>query len=118
MKLVTGRLESRYSYSSGIVYNNFPWPPCTNSQREHIDYLAEEVLLAREDTYDWTLAEMYDPDKMPPNLLKAHQDLDQAVERLYRDKPFRDTAERQEYLLACYEELIEQEKRGQRIATQ
>ena len=47
---------------------------------------------------------------MPENLLEAHQALDRAVERLYRDRPFRDTAERQEYLLARYEELIEAEK--------
>lgn len=112
LRLVGGRLKSDYRYSARLVYNTFPWPSCTRSQREHIESLAAEVLLSREETFDWTIADMYDPDEMPANLLKAHQALDQAVERLYRDKPFRDTAERQEYLLARYEELIEQEQRG------
>jgi hypothetical protein len=112
LRLVGGRLKSDYRYSARLVYNTFPWPSCARSQREHIESLATEVLLSREETFDWTMADMYDPDEMPANLLKAHQALDQAVERLYRDKLFRDTAERQEYLLARYEQLIEQERRG------
>jgi len=112
LNLVGGRLRNGFNYSSDIVYNTFPWPVCTDAQRQHIESLSEEVLLTREETFDWTIMDMYDSVKMPANLLKAHQALDQAVERLYRDKPFRDTAERQEYLLARYEELIEQEQRG------
>ena len=112
MRLVGGRLREDYSYSGSLVFNTFPWPSYTASQRKEVEVLAEEVLLTREETFDRSMAEMYDPDKMPTTLLKAHQALDQAVERLYRDKPFRDTAERQEYLLARYEELIEQERRG------
>jgi hypothetical protein len=112
LALVGGRLGNSLSYSATVVYNTFPWPSCTSAQRAHIGSLAEEILLAREETFDWTMADMYDPDEMPANLLKAHQVLDQSVERLYRDKPFRDTAERQEYLLARYEQLIEQERRG------
>jgi len=111
LRLVGGRLKSDYRYSAKLVYNTFPWPTCTEAQRKHIESLAEEVLLAREETFEWTMEQMYDPDKMPANLLKAHQALDQAVERLYRDKPFRDTAERQAYLLARYEELTEEEQR-------
>jgi type I restriction-modification system DNA methylase subunit len=110
LRLVGGRLKSDYRYSAKLVYNTFPWPTCTDAQRKHIESLAEEVLLAREETFEWTMEQMYDPDKMPANLLKAHQALDQAVERLYRDKPFRDTAERQAYLLARYEELTEEEQ--------
>ena len=113
MRLTSGRLKSDYNYSIKLTYNTFPWPTCTDAQRKHIESLAEEVLLTREETFDWTMEEMYDPEKMPANLLKAHHALDQAVERLYRVKPFRDSAERQEYLLARYEELIEQERRGQ-----
>jgi hypothetical protein len=109
LHLVGGRLESRFRYSSKLVYNTFPWPDCTPKQRTEIEALADEVLLAREDTFDWTMAEMYDPDKMPKALRKAHGNLDEAVEQLYRRTPFRDQAERQEFLLARYEKLIKQE---------
>jgi hypothetical protein len=55
------------------------------------------------------MAEMYDPDKMPSALREVHRNLDEAVEQLYRRTPFRDQAERQEFLLARYEKLIKQE---------
>ncbi|MEQ9269527.1 class I SAM-dependent DNA methyltransferase [Marinobacter salarius] len=109
LHLVGGRLESRFRYSAKLVYNTFPWPDCTAKQRAEIETLADEVLLAREDTFDWTMAEMYDPDKMPSALRDAHRNLDEAIERLYRRTPFRDQAERQEFLLARYEKLIKQE---------
>jgi hypothetical protein len=109
LHLVGGRLESRFRYSAKLVYNTFPWPDCTPKQRTEIEALADEVLLAREDTFDWTMAEMYDPDKMPKALREAHGNLDEAVEQLYRRTPFRDQAERQEFLLARYEKLIKQE---------
>lgn len=110
LRLVGGRLESRYRYSATIVYNTFPWPDASERQRQEIEQLGREVILARAAHPDKTMAQLYDPDKMPENLLEAHQALDRAVEKLYRDRPFRDTAERQEYLLARYEELIEAEK--------
>lgn len=109
LHLVGGRLKSDFRYSAKLVYNTFPWPDCSAKQRAEIEALADEVLLAREDTFDWTMAEMYDPDKMPPALREAHRNLDEAVERLYRRTPFRDQAERQEFLLARYEKLIKQE---------
>ena len=112
LRLVGGRLESRYRYSATLVYNTFPWPEVTPKQRENIERLAEEVLLTREESFERTLAEMYDPDHMPERLRQAHRDLDEAVERLYRDRPFRDMAERQEYLLARYAELVQEEQQG------
>lgn len=110
LRLVGGRLKSDYRYSASLVYNTFPWPDASERQRQEIEQLGREVILARAAHPDKTMAQLYDPDKMPENLLEAHQALDRAVERLYRDRPFRDTAERQEYLLARYEELIEAEK--------
>jgi hypothetical protein len=110
LRLVGGRLESRLRYSAAIVYNTFPWPDASERQRQEIEKLGREVILARAAHPDKTMAQLYDPDKMPENLLEAHQALDRAVEKLYRDRPFRDTAERQEYLLARYEQLIEAEK--------
>ncbi|WP_429158134.1 class I SAM-dependent DNA methyltransferase [Aeromonas media] len=105
MRLVAGRLKSDYRYTATIVYNTFPWPTVTVNQRKEIERLAEEVELAREDYPGKTLAELYDPDNMPAGLLEAHQTLDRAVERLYRDRPFKDAAERVSHLLGLYEKL-------------
>lgn len=110
MRTVAGRLESRYRYSATLVYNTFPWPDVTEPKRKHIEFLAEEVLLIREDYPDKTLAQLYDPDTMPEPLLQAHKNLDRAVEALYREKPFRDASERLEHLFARYEKLIAAEK--------
>lgn len=110
MRAVAGRLESRYRYSATLVYNTFPWPDVNDQQRKQIESLAEEVLLIREDYPDKSLADLYDPDKMPEPLREAHKALDQAVERLYRAKPFRDASERLEHLFALYEKLVADEK--------
>ncbi|MGL5371938.1 MAG: class I SAM-dependent DNA methyltransferase [Plesiomonas shigelloides] len=106
MRLVAGRLESRYRYSASVVYNPFPWPNVNNTQRENIECLAEEIFLIREEFLGKTLAELYDPEKMPSELLSAHQALDRAVDKLYRDRPFKDASERLSCLLARYETLI------------
>ena len=110
MRTVGGRLKSDYRYSATLVYNTFPWPDASNPQRKAIEALAEEVLLVREDYSGKTLAELYDPDKMPQPLLDAHKALDRAVEKLYRDRPFRDASERLEHLFARYEKLIAAEQ--------
>lgn len=112
LRLVGGRLKSDYRYSATLVYNTFPWPDASNTQRSAIEKLGRQIILARGAHPDKTLAQMYDPDKMPDDLLQAHQALDRAVEHLYRERPFRDTAERQEFLLARYEALIEAEQRN------
>lgn len=110
MRAVTGRLKSDYNYSGTIVYNTFPWPDASEVKRKHVESLAEEVLLIREDYPDKCLAELYDPDKMPAPLLEAHKALDRAVEALYRDRPFRDASDRLEHLFSRYEKLIAEEK--------
>jgi len=110
MRTVAGRLESRYRYSATLVYNTFPWPDASEAKRKHIESLAEEVLLIREDYPDKSLADLYDPDKMPAPLLAAHKALDRAVEALYRDRPFRDASERLEHLFNRYEKLIAEEQ--------
>ena len=110
MRLVTGRLESRYNYSGTIVYNTFPFPTVTDEQKKHIEHLAEEILLTREDFAGETLAKLYDPDTMPESLKIAHQNLDNAVDKLYNPKGFADTASRLAHLLERYESLINAEK--------
>lgn len=89
VRAVCGRLESRYRYSAGIVYNNFPWPELgeegdgTNKHRAAIESAAQGVLDARAQFPDATLADLYDPLSMPPVLVKAHQQLDKAVDAAY-----------------------------------
>ncbi|SJM38482.1 hypothetical protein A1019T_02479 [Psychrobacter pasteurii] len=112
MRLVAGRLKSDYRYSSTIVYNTFPFPDATEEQKKHIESLAEEVLLARADNVGMTLAELYDPDKMPDNLKQAHANLDDAVDKLYRPQGFNNTEERLAHLLARYEQLVEAENQS------
>lgn len=115
MRTVGGRLKSDYRYSASLIYNTFPWPEATDSQRRLIETLAEDVLMARENYPDRSLANLYDPDKMPDNLKAAHKALDVAVEGLYRSRPFRDASERLEYLFARYEMLIEQERQQKEV---
>ncbi|MDB5509626.1 MAG: methylase [Hyphomicrobiales bacterium] len=104
-RAITGRLKSDYMYSVGVVYNTFPWPDADDKQRAHVSGLAQAVLDARAAYPDATLAELYDPDTMPPNLRKAHQALDLAVDKLYRKEPFGSDRERVEHLFGLYEKL-------------
>jgi len=83
MRVVCGRLEMRYSYSSTIVYNNFPWPDVIDEQKAIIEKLTQEVLDARALFPDNSLADLYDPLIMPQELLNAHKELDRAVMKLY-----------------------------------
>ena len=103
---VCGRLESRYRYSAGIVYNNYPWPAAvTDKQRAAVEAAAQAVLDARAQYPTSTLADLYDPLMMPAPLLKAHQALDRAVDRCYRPDPFPSDRHRVEYLFALYEKI-------------
>ncbi len=108
MRYVGGRLESRHRYSIGLVYNTFPTPSGFvggDMDKSKLGPLAQAVLAARENHPGATLATLYDPDLMPPDLRKAHQTLDRAVDRLYRRTPFASDRERVEHLFALYERL-------------
>jgi hypothetical protein len=105
LRNIGGRLESRYRYSIGIVYNPFPWPDADERSRKNINVLAQAILDARKHHPESTLADLYDPDVMPPDLRKAHRELDEAVDRLYRKEPFLSDRERVEHLFAQYEKL-------------
>ena len=83
MRVVTGRLEMRYSYSTTIVYNNFPWPTPTEAQRAKIEQTAQGILDARALYPDCSLADLYDEATMPPELRTAHQKNDRAVMEAY-----------------------------------
>ena len=83
MRTVAGRLEMRYRYSAKIVYNNFPWPEVTESQKEIISKTAQAILDARALYPDSSLADLYDELTMPVELRKAHQKNDRAVMEVY-----------------------------------
>ncbi len=106
MRAVCGRLESRYQYSAGIVYNNFPWPEPTDKQHAAIEAAAQSVLDARAKFPSATLADLYDPLTMPPELVKAHQRLDRAVDAAYGVTGFKSEAERVAFLFERYQELV------------
>ena len=105
VKTVGGKLEERISYSVGNCYNTFPFPNISEKQKETINLHVFEVLDERAKYPEKTLAQLYDPDKMPKGLKDAHHQLDLAIERCYRLKPFESDVERLEYLFKMYEEM-------------
>ncbi len=109
VRAVAGRLETRIRYSSVICWNNFPIADLTPEQRASVNSHALFVLSEREKHPEKTLADLYDPKKMPKGLKEAHQNLDAAVDRCYRSKPFESDEERLEYLFKLYEEMIQKE---------
>ena len=105
MKAVCGRLELRYAYSASIVYNTFPFPKISAEKKAEIEAAAEDVLVTREFYPDKTLAELYDPDKMPQDLREAHEKLDDIVESCYPGYPFASDEARLECLFKLYEKM-------------
>ena len=104
LRHIGGRIKSDYRYSVGVVYNTFPVPP-KGADRSRLQLLAQAVLDARAAHPESTLADLYDPDLMPPNLLRAHQAIDRAVDRLYRRTGFASERERAEHLFMLYEKM-------------
>ncbi|WP_312259585.1 DNA methyltransferase [Limnohabitans sp.] len=114
MRYTCGRLESRYSYSASIVYNNYPWPgfageALSDKHRTAIEQAAQCVLDARAQFASSSLADLYDPLTMPPALLKAHQKLDTAVDAAYQPsggkKSYASDAERVAFLFELYQRI-------------
>jgi hypothetical protein len=110
VRYVCGRLEGRYRYSAQIVYNNFPWPQkLEDKHRGAIEVAAQGVLDARKAHPGATLAQLYDPNTMPPNLTKARAKLDRAVDAAYvpdgGHKTYAGDAERVAFLFRRYAEL-------------
>jgi type II restriction/modification system DNA methylase subunit YeeA len=103
---VGGKLESRYRYSAKLCYNTFPFPEIDLKQKENLNLYVFSILDERAKYPEKTMAQLYDPDTMPNGLLKAHKELDSAVEKCYRLKPFTSDTERLEYLFKLYKEMI------------
>jgi hypothetical protein len=103
---IGGRLKSDFQYSIGIDYNTFPVPAVSAADVAELDDHASSVLNARAAYPISSLADLYDPDLMPPILKKAHHALDARVDRLYRRAKFVSDRERAEHLLGLYESLV------------
>lgn len=119
MRYTCGRMKSDYNYSNSIVYNNFPWPESpTEKQKQAVEQAAQAVLDARLQFPDSSLADLYDPNTMPPALVKAHQQLDKAVDGCYRPQPFINETKRIEFLFELYDKytagLFVKEKKGRK----
>lgn len=104
LRFVGGRLKSDYRYSISLVYNVFPRP---EGHLEVLETMAQTVLYERQRYPDTPYSSLYDPDFMPLGLRKAHTELDRAVERLYRRKPFDSDRERIEFLFERYEQYVQ-----------
>lgn len=110
VKSVAGKLENRIRYTNGVCWNSFPFPKISEAQKQELTQSVFRILEERENHSEKTLAQLYDPDKMPQGLREAHRLNDLAVERCYRSKPFENDDERLEYLFKLYEKMIAEEK--------
>lgn len=106
VRAVGGKLKTDYRYSAGLCYNPYPFPYLTSQQKEEIEEKVSDVLIARASHPEMTLAELYNPEKMPKDLLEAHQKLDKLVDSFYPGSPFYNDEERMECLFGLYEKRI------------
>ncbi|MEZ4878437.1 MAG: DNA methyltransferase [Flavobacterium sp.] len=119
MKSTCGRMKSDFQYSASIVYNNYPWPENpTEKQKQAIEDKAQKVLDVRASFPESSLADLYHPLTMPPALVKAHNELDKAVDAAYSKQDFSSEAKRMEFLFELYEKytagLFVKEKKGKK----
>ena len=105
VRTVGGRLKTDYRYSAGLCYNTFPFPTIPNTKKSEIEEAATNVLLARANYPEKTLADLYDPEKMPEDLREAHEELDRIVESCYPGAPFPNDEARLECLFRLYEKM-------------
>ena len=110
VKITAGRLKSDFRYSSAVSYNHFPFPTISKQRKEELTQCTLNIIDERLKHSEKTLAQLYDPDKMPTGLREAHHQNDLAVERCYRSTPFTSDEERLEYLFKLYEKMIQEEK--------
>lgn len=104
-KTVCGQLETRLRYSHTLAWNTFPVPKLTEKNKTDLTRCAEDILLAREAHFPATIAELYDPEKMPDNLRAAHERNDETLERIYIGRRFRNDTERLEKLFELYTKM-------------
>ena len=102
---VCGKMKTDYRYSNTLGWNTFPVPKLTEKNREDLTCCAEDILLAREAHFPATIADLYDPEKMPANLRAAHDRNDETLERIYIGRRFKNDTERLEKLFDMYTKM-------------
>lgn len=103
---ICGKLKTDFRYSNTLGWNTFPVPPLSEKNRHDLRACAESILLVREAHFPATLAELYDPDRMPADLRDAHQRNDEVIERIYIGRRFRNDTERLEKLFELYTKSV------------
>lgn len=101
-RTLSGRLGNGLSYSSNLSWNTFPLPKLTEQNKDDLMACAENILLAREAHFPATIADLYDPETMPENLRRAHEENDETLERIYIGRRFKNDTERLEKLFELY----------------
>ena len=107
--LVGGRIKEDYRFSNTLVWNTFPLPSLTQDQKDLIIEGGRKVLEARANYPSSSLADLYDTVNIPPDLKKAHDALDKAMDSVFSDKPFKGEEERQKALLEMYKKMTNKE---------
>ncbi|MEO1256592.1 MAG: type IIL restriction-modification enzyme MmeI, partial [Bacteroidota bacterium] len=110
VKAVAGKLKTDIRYSSALCYNTFPIPNLTKKNKEDLTSSAQEILIARERHFPSTIADLYDPDKMPSDLKEAHDRNDEILERIYIGRKFKNDTERLEKLFDLYTKMTSKGK--------
>ena len=102
---ISGKLETRYRYSNTLCWNTFPLPKLTEQNKADLTACAENILLAREAHFPATIADLYDPESIPENLRRAHEENDETLERIYIGRRFKNDTERLEKLFELYTKM-------------
>lgn len=102
---ICGQLETRIRYSNTLGWNTFPLPKLTEQNKADLTRCAENILLAREAHFPATIADLYDPETMPEDLRRAHDENDETLERIYIGRRFRNDTERLEKLFELYTKM-------------
>jgi hypothetical protein len=116
VRTVSGRLKTDIRYSSGLCYNTFPLPILSESDKRALDEECWSVISALDQNPGKTLAQLYDPDVMPARLLDSHRALDDALEKIYIGRPFKNDPERLEHLFKMYAEMTSGKQREVALA--
>lgn len=109
---VCGRTRTDFAYSNTLGWNTFPVPTLTEKNKSNLTTCAEDILLAREAHFPATIADLYDPEKMPENLRSAHNRNDETLERIYIGRSFKNDTERLEKLFEMYTKMTQDAKRA------
>ncbi|MDM1337119.1 class I SAM-dependent DNA methyltransferase [Acinetobacter pseudolwoffii] len=105
-KTLAGRLRTDIRYTSAICYNTFPVPKLMKAAIFKLNESAFKILAVRESYSHLSLAQLYDPEKMPLDLKQAHIENDLLVEKLYKSSEFKTDEERLERLFHYYEMML------------